>query len=92
MACPSSMASERKPPDHMSHTTFGNISSAPASVCAKVPRPPQVVQGLFEKRFNAQGCRELMPNGGAVPIHDEVRLDELEGELDLATRSDTNGR
>ena len=24
--CPSSMASERKPPDHMSHTTFGNIS------------------------------------------------------------------
>ena len=25
--CPSSMASERKPPDHGSYTTFGNISS-----------------------------------------------------------------
>ena len=27
----------------------------PASVRAEVPRPPQVVQGLFEKRFNALG-------------------------------------
>ena len=29
----------------------------PASVCAEVPRPPQVVQGLFEKRFRAQDPR-----------------------------------
>ena len=69
------MVSERKPPDHMSHTTFGNISfdrsaqkftTAPGSTTyLKSAMPKGAVNGL---------------NGGAVPIHDEVRLDDVEGD------------
>ena len=63
--CPSSMASERKPPDHMSHTTFGNISicgrrdqaasgrspSGPRSFCPRRrrPHPPAPAAGVAHR-------------------------------------------
>ena len=65
MACPSSMASERKPPELTPSTTFDNISS---SFITPWCRPPGIIGAVVTHKKNRHHIRTVTSQLVAVAL------------------------
>ncbi len=77
MACPSSMASERKPPELTPSTTFDNISATDGAELRYMHLSPAAIEGAIR----------LLVGAGLYPTGGEIAEAENRGSTSAAKRT-----